>query len=273
MSRRRYLSTDISLDPRVNQLATKAGDFAALFYTWLIPHADDDCSLSGDPETLLYTVLPGRRDKTVGDIAKTLDAICQAGLLIREDHHLIFPPDTFYRYQSYIPAEKRRKLHRSAKNAEKRRRSAKNHVSPSPSPSLKEDTLSGKPDCDSSSLLVEKTIRRLNELACTSFRPDSKATVMHINGRLSEGYTLEDFEAVLESKWQEWSDNPGMRKFYRPQTLFAAKHFESYLQAANLNGHGNGHAPVIEELEGNMVKVDGVTMDRKTYELRHGRAN
>jgi len=126
---------------------------------------------------------------------------------------------------------------------------------------------------NSSSPIVEKTIRRLNELAGTSFRPDSKVTVKHINARISEGYTLEDFEAVLESKWHEWRDNSDMRKFYRPQTLFSPEHFEGYLQAAKLNGNGNGHAPVIEELEGDMVKVDGVTMDRKTYELRYGRTN
>ena len=38
MARRRYISTNISTDPKVNILAEKYGDFAALLYTWMIPH-------------------------------------------------------------------------------------------------------------------------------------------------------------------------------------------------------------------------------------------
>ncbi len=104
---------------------------------------------------------------------------------------------------------------------------------------LKKKDMSGKPDRSSSSI-TEKTISRLNELAGTSYRSNTKVTAKHINARISEGYTLEDFETVLESKWHEWKDNPDMRKFYRPQTLFSPEHFEAYLQAAKLNGNGNG---------------------------------
>ena len=48
MSRRRYLSTEVSLDTRINRLALEAGDFAALLYTWMIPHAEDDASITAD---------------------------------------------------------------------------------------------------------------------------------------------------------------------------------------------------------------------------------
>jgi len=137
---------------------------------------------------------------------------------------------------------------------------------------VNKERVKGKPSPDFFSPIVEKTIRRLNELAGTSYRPNTKVTAEHINARISDGYTLEDFETVLESKWDEWKDNSDMRKFYRPKTLFSPEHFEAYLQAAKLNGNRSGQAPVIEELEGNMVKVDGVTMDRKTYELRYGRS-
>ena len=64
VSRRRWLSTKISKDKRVNALAMQS-DFAALLYTWMIPHASDDATITGDAEELLYIVLPGRRDKTV----------------------------------------------------------------------------------------------------------------------------------------------------------------------------------------------------------------
>lgn len=69
MARRRYISTDISTDKTVNKMAMKYGDFAALFYTWLIPHIEDNCEITGDAEELLAIVCPWRRDKTVEDIS------------------------------------------------------------------------------------------------------------------------------------------------------------------------------------------------------------
>ena len=45
MSRRRYISTSMSIDKRLNKLAVEAGDFAALLYTWMIPHAADDTTI------------------------------------------------------------------------------------------------------------------------------------------------------------------------------------------------------------------------------------
>jgi hypothetical protein len=81
MARRRYVSTTISQDTRVNKLAVKYGDFAALLYTWMIPHAADDATLPGDPEELLYQVLPGRRDKTEADVQQALDGMAALGLI------------------------------------------------------------------------------------------------------------------------------------------------------------------------------------------------
>ena len=103
---------------------------------------------------------------------------------------------------------------------------------------IKKEDMSGKPATGFSSI-IEKTIHRMNELAGTSYRSNTKVTATHINARISEGDTLEDFETVLKSKWREWKDNPDMRMFYRPQTLFSAEHFEDYLQVAKLNGNGN----------------------------------
>ena len=137
----------------------------------------------------------------------------------------------------------------------------------------KKEDKSGKPDSGPLSPIINRTILQLNELAGTSYRTTTPATVRVINARLAEGYTEEDLATVLEHKWDEWGDNEKMAEYFRPETLFAAKHFEGYLQAAKSKGDGKGHAPVIEELGGGMVKVDGVTMDRKTCELRYGRAS
>lgn len=108
MSRRRYLSTDISLDSQVNRLAVEYGDFAALVYTWMIPHADDAGVISGDLDRLLMLVLPGRRDKNTGDLAAALDGMQAVGL-ITWDGEGVYLPESFFKHQTYISEERRSK--------------------------------------------------------------------------------------------------------------------------------------------------------------------
>lgn len=157
MSRRRYVSTQISQDTRVNRLAVSYGDFAALLYTWMIPHAADDATLPGDPEELLYQVLPGRRDKSPEDVQAALDGMVALGLVqYNGDGRLMFPPVAFYRYQTYIkdrnkhaPTDARESAQNTATDdaaqtdSANQRKSAQNTVSFSPSfkssPSLTTD--------------------------------------------------------------------------------------------------------------------------------------
>ena len=73
-------------------------------------------------------------------------------------------------------------------------------------------------------------IGRLNEQTGANYRPDSKATQAKIHARLAEGYTVEDFVAVIDKKCAEWLHDPKMRAYLRPETLFGTK-FESYLNA------------------------------------------
>lgn len=107
MARRRYLSTDISHDGRVSLLAEQAGDFAALLYTWMVPHAADDCSIVADPKELRLLVVPGF-SKTTEDVAEATAAMVELGLLVPEGKLYIFPPEAFYKYQAYIREDRRR---------------------------------------------------------------------------------------------------------------------------------------------------------------------
>jgi len=142
MARRRYISTKISLDKLVNRLAMEHGDFAALLYTWLIPHAEDDCTLPTDPEEILMTVFPGRRDKTAADVKKAIEAIVTIGLLeYSESGKLREKPASFYTYQTYISEKNRttemaaplKKAVETADIAEERRKTPENTASFSPS--------------------------------------------------------------------------------------------------------------------------------------------
>ncbi len=109
MSRRRYVSTDVSIDKRLNRLATEHGDFAALLYSWMIPHATDEATLNGDLDEFMATVLPMRRDKSPAEVRTALEAMVAVGLLTAWDGETIyFPTEAFYRYQTYIKVENRR---------------------------------------------------------------------------------------------------------------------------------------------------------------------
>ncbi|WP_054749974.1 DnaD domain-containing protein [Ruminiclostridium josui] len=136
MARRRYISTEISIDKAVNKLAIEYGDFAALLYTWMIPHAEDTCFITADPYEIFNKVIPARRDKTEEDIQHAVDGMIKLGLVQLSDNGkmLSFPPESFYKYQTYIPEKKRRT---SAKNTDHHRQSQKSteeHRNPSPSP-------------------------------------------------------------------------------------------------------------------------------------------
>ena len=67
----------------------------------------------------------------------------------------------------------------------------------------------------------------LNEKAGTSYRPSTKNTIKHINARLEEGYTVDDFMTVIDKMCIIWTGTD-YEQFLRPDTLFGTK-FESYL--------------------------------------------
>lgn len=148
MARRRYVSTDISDDDAVATLVQRRGYLGALLYTWLIPHADDQCNLpAASARKLMVIVMPelallkGRFRVKVEDVEKIVEDMVDLGLLEQDDGgDYYFPPDSFYRYQTYIPEGKRRasafvgvERRSSALSGES---SASFNVSVTPSPSL-----------------------------------------------------------------------------------------------------------------------------------------
>ena len=71
----------------------------------------------------------------------------------------------------------------------------------------------------------------LNRKANTNYKSSTKNTQSYINARVSEGFTVEDFKKVIDSKSKEWM-NTDFEKYLRPATLFGTK-FENYLNEAN----------------------------------------
>jgi uncharacterized phage protein (TIGR02220 family) len=88
---------------------------------------------------------------------------------------------------------------------------------------------------------TEHVVKYLNSVCNTSFRPNVSATKKLVSKRLKEGFSLQDFEKVIEWKYSQWGEHPkvfnnGMmsNNFLRPDVLFGDK-FESYLYEANQN--------------------------------------
>ena len=77
---------------------------------------------------------------------------------------------------------------------------------------------------------AEKVIAYLNEKAGTKYRASTKATQRLISARLVDGFTLSDFEKVIDSKVAQWKDDAKMCAYLRPSTLFGGK-MEEYLHA------------------------------------------
>lgn len=83
----------------------------------------------------------------------------------------------------------------------------------------------GKPDYAGARIEV---IKYLNQKTGKDFRHSSKATVKLVESRLKEGYTVDDFKKVIDNKTAEWKGTE-QDQYLRPETLFTASHFESYL--------------------------------------------
>lgn len=80
----------------------------------------------------------------------------------------------------------------------------------------------------------QQIVSYLNEKAGTKFHYASKTTKEHIHARWKEGFTLEDFKAVIDKKVSKWGKDAEMAQYLRPQTLFGTK-FEGYLNEPEPN--------------------------------------
>ena len=69
----------------------------------------------------------------------------------------------------------------------------------------------------------------LNRKTGANYRATGTKTQSLIHARLAEGFTFDDFVAVIDKKCSEWLGTE-WEKFLRPETLFGTK-FESYLNA------------------------------------------
>lgn len=80
-----------------------------------------------------------------------------------------------------------------------------------------------------SDIPYKEIIEYLNGKIRSNFKANTRSYQRLINGRWNEGFRLKDFQTVIDNKVAEWYGDPKMQKYLRPETLFRATHFQSYL--------------------------------------------
>lgn len=93
---------------------------------------------------------------------------------------------------------------------------------------------------------VDEIIDYFNKVCGSKFRSNSKATIRLVRGRLNEGFTVDDFKRVIDTKYKEWGISPKpfgngimSNEYLRPTTLFGDK-FETYLYESSTRESSEG---------------------------------
>lgn len=92
----------------------------------------------------------------------------------------------------------------------------------------KKDSMSGKKS-DAFERDLKAIIDYFNERCGTRYTYRNQSVNKMIHARLSEGFTVDDFRTVIDTKASKWGNDPKMRDYLRPTTLFSPTHFEAYL--------------------------------------------
>lgn len=82
---------------------------------------------------------------------------------------------------------------------------------------------------DKESMAVE-ILNHLNEVCSRNFRLSDENFKL-VTSLFKQDYTVEHIQSVIDFKNSEWSENPDMKKYLQPSTLFGKK-FDQYLNQA-----------------------------------------
>ena len=84
--------------------------------------------------------------------------------------------------------------------------------------------------------LIETVINHLNEKTGKRFRPSASAAIKNISARAAEGFTQDDFIAVIDNMTKRWKGTSN-EIYLRPETLFGAK-MDGYLNTSGAKAGG-----------------------------------
>ena len=93
------------------------------------------------------------------------------------------------------------------------------------------DILSGSDEPDH--VPYKEIVDYLNEKTGSKYRSSGSKTKSLIKARVNDGFDLDDFKKVIDTKTSQWLNDQKMKKFLRPETLFGTK-FEGYLNEVGI---------------------------------------
>ena len=218
----RIILKSISESKKISALKS---DGARLLYTWLITHLDVNGCFSGDAQVVRGKVFT-RLDKTNKVVEDYLVDLEQLGLIIRYQIN----GDVFLNVPDFVEKQPSLNPDREAQT-----------TIPLPSPDLIQTLSRVNPPKDklskdkvSKDNDVEQIITYLNEKADKNYKSNTKTTIDKIKARINEGFTIDDFKKVIDTKVAKWKTDPKMNEFLRPETLFGNK-FDGYLNEKIVN--------------------------------------
>ena len=207
--------------------------FEETFFYRLWVNCDDYGRMDARPAILKAKLFPLKDRLTLKDVQSALNRLADIGCVrlytVEQKPYLYLPSWTVHQRvrdsrEKYPSPETGELLPQSAANSgESRPESNPIQSESNPNPIHIPD-------------LCKEIIEYLNEKVGKAFKHTSKANQDLIKARLNDKYTLDDFKKIIDNKVAEWNHEPepekeDMRNFLRPETLFSAKHFESYLNS------------------------------------------
>ncbi len=174
-------------------------------------------------------------------VNKAMTVLSDMELAVTEDDGTIFLPKSLKMIGSESGSASRVRRYRD-KQREKSTEETKKTVQAKKEPEKKEKKeKQTRPE-------FKEIVDYFNEKAGTRYKHSSKSTQTAINARLNDGFSVDDFKAVIDVKVKKWLNDPKMRDYLRPETLFAASHFESYLNEAIAEKPQKQHSGLSERL-------------------------
>ena len=110
-----------------------------------------------------------------------------------------------------------------------------------------------------------EALKYLNIKTGREYKP-VESNLKLIRARIKEGATIDDLMSVVDLKVSQWADNPKMREYLRPATLFNAEKFNQYVAQAKDPGFKDG----VDEWLAEMGASDGNSIDGDFFEVKNG---
>lgn len=180
-------------------------------------------------DTIYYTdeMLATIFRRELSTVKLALKTFEQFGMIEIIDNIITIP--NWEKHQNIEGMEKIREQNRLRKQRERERKKlalSDGHATVTQNHATEEDK---EKDKEKDKEIYITVVDYLNKRAGTAYRASSKKTQSLIKARLNDGFTVNDFERVIDNKCAEWIGSD-MEQYLRPETLFGTK-FESYLNA------------------------------------------